>query len=191
MEEKRFIPTIGVFAGILNQHGRLLLRKRTLSEEKKSQISDKVKGGEWELPGGTVEDEEMILAGNENGLVQALKREIREEIGFEISISLPLRTFPVVIAKELTPGKITRDVALLVIVESNEIIRKVSEAPFGECLWSNTSMVNELAKGNDVGKLVSGWGKRMHRMSLIALLYSGKPDFSSEAQKTLDLLGVC
>lgn len=179
MKEK-FVPTIGVFAGILSREGGLLLRRRTLPEEKKSLISGGTVEREWELPGGIVEQGEMLLAGNEQGLIEALKREIREELGLTIEVSVPLQTFPVVLSKEIS-GKINNDIALLIIIHPNQW----KGVPTGETMWVAPRALNALAKNPAGNRLLSGWGKRMHRMCLIALSYSPNKEFRLEAQETL------
>jgi len=179
---EKFVPTVGVFAGILNQDGGLLLRRRTLPEEEKSLISGKTIKRDWELPGGIAEQEEMLVASNERGLISALKREVREELGLEIDVSLPLQTFPVVLAKELAPGKVANDIAMLIIVQPE----RWKGVPGGETMWVTPPVLEALAKKPAGEQLLSGWGKRMHRMSLIALSYSPNEDFRRQAQETLE-----
>jgi len=58
---------IKVVAGFLRKGNRFLLVKRPL---------DKKRGGLWEFPGGKVEDKES--------LEEALKRELKEELGIEV-----------------------------------------------------------------------------------------------------------
>lgn len=180
-----FTPEIGIFAAILDHEGKILLRKRVLSEEKKSSVSGKNVKNEWELPGGGVEDLEMLNAGDERGLLESLQREVGEEMNMCIvDIALPLQTFPVVIAKEISPGKIARDIALLVIVKPNNW--GVYQGGIrGETAWVDVKQLNKLAKGSAKGKLVSGFGKRMHRMALMALLHSANRDCRLEAKATL------
>jgi 8-oxo-dGTP pyrophosphatase MutT (NUDIX family) len=178
---EKFVPTIGVFAGILNKEGELLLRRRTLPEEKKSEIAGKTVERDWELPGGIVEQEEMLFAVNEQGLIVALKREVKEELGLKIKLSLPLETFPVVLAKEIS-GRIVNDIALLIIVKPEQW----EGEPKGEIEWVSALRLNHIAKyGLYGGKLVSGWGKRMHRMALIALTRSPNEDSRRRAKETL------
>lgn len=178
---EKFIPIIGVFAGILNEDGELLLRRRTLPEEQRSEISGKTVKRDWELPGGAVEESEMLCAGNEEGLSWALKREVKEELGLEIKLSLPLQTFPVVLSKEIA-GKIVNDIALLIVVKPDQW----EGEPKGEIEWVSALGLNHIARyGLYGGKLVSGWGKRMHRMALIALFHSSNPKYQSKAQATL------
>ena len=181
MREK-FITAIGVFAAILNYEGGLLIRRRTLPEEEKSLISGKIIKGDWELPGGIVEEEEMLVAGNEKGLIKALKREVKEELGLEIDISLPLQMFPVVLVKDPFPGKVTNDIAMLIIIQPNWW----KGIPKGKTMWVVPKVLEELTKKPAGEQLVSGWGKRMHRMSLIALSHSPDEDFRREAKETLE-----
>ena len=58
---------------ILNQHNKLLIAERP---------QHKTKAGFWEFPGGKVEQGETVL--------EALKRELQEEIGIYIDSAIPL-----------------------------------------------------------------------------------------------------
>jgi len=177
---EKFISTVGVFAGILNVDGKLLLRRRTLPEEEKSLISDKTVKRDWELPGGIVEQEEMLAASDEKGLIEALKREIKEELGLEIELFLPLQVFPVVLAKEIS-GRITSDIAFLIVVQHGQW----SGEPTGKIRWVDPWDLKELAENPPGEQLLSGWGKRMCRMALIALKHSPVLMFSTKARKLL------
>ncbi len=179
MKEK-FTPTIGVFAGILHEDGELLLRRRSLPEEDKSLISGKTVKKEWELPGGGVEMAEMLAAGNEQGLINALKREVKEELELEIDISLPFETFPVVLSKEIS-GKIVNDIALLVIVEPEQWNGK----PKGDIKWVTPMILEILVEKAPGERLLSGRGKRMHRMALIAFINGPHARWRKQAKEAL------
>lgn len=179
---EKFVSTVGVFAGILNHEGKVLLRRRVLPEEEKSLISGKTIKGDWELPGGIVEQKEMIAAGNEKGLVEVLKREVKEGLDLEINIPLPLEVFPVVLAKETLPGRFTNDVAMLIVVRPDQW----KGVPKGEIMWADPKALEELTKKPTGEQLVSGWGKRMHRMVLIAISKGAGYYEVIETKKTLE-----
>jgi A/G-specific adenine glycosylase len=64
------LPTIDVVLGCIHRDGKYLLGKRKRS-----------KGGGWEFPGGKREGKESLRA--------ALKREVQEELGIEVSVRPP------------------------------------------------------------------------------------------------------
>jgi A/G-specific adenine glycosylase len=69
MLPKPQVPHHIVTAAVIRRNGRVLIAQRP---------PDKLLGGLWEFPGGKVNPGEDLLAG--------LKREIREELGVEISV---------------------------------------------------------------------------------------------------------
>ena len=58
--------------------------------------------------------------------------------------------------------------------------------PKGETMWVGPLVLEELTKKPAGEQLLSGRGKRMHRMALIALTYSPNEDFRQQAQETLE-----
>jgi mutator protein MutT len=62
-------PTIAVAAGLVFRNGKLLITKR---------YDDAHLGGLWEFPGGKLEPKETFE--------QCLVRELREELGIEVSV---------------------------------------------------------------------------------------------------------
>ncbi len=66
-------PPIDVVAGVIRRDGLLLIAQR---------LPDDTLGGYWEFPGGKVERDEA--------LVDALKRELQEELGVETRIGAEL-----------------------------------------------------------------------------------------------------
>lgn len=175
MEEK-VKATIGVFAGIINQEGKLLLRRR---RETSSIIPGKSFKGCWELPGGGV----MIVDNMPyHHLVNELKREVKEETGVELKLEDPMPAMYSVFF-----GK-NQDLALVVP------IRIYLEQTKKETRWVSFDELNELARvykpvnketGEDGEGLVSGEGKRMHCMALKCFSSGGSTEASLEATKML------
>jgi mutator protein MutT len=66
-------PPIDVVAGVIRRDGLLLIAQR---------MPDDTLGGYWEFPGGKVERDE--------GLAEALQRELQEELGVETQIGAEL-----------------------------------------------------------------------------------------------------
>jgi len=166
--------TIGVFAGIFNENGKILLRRR---EEKNSIISSKSYKGDWELPGGTMEEDNIWKATSERIVGQELAREVEEETGISIEvISMPVMYPTVYISKK----KRRVDFAFMIPVG---IAR---ERPTkGETTYVSPKELRELADRSKGGQLVSGWGRRMCRMALMALCNSPNHQYRDEAQKML------
>lgn len=68
-------PPLAVCAAVIEEEGKILLTERP---------ADKQQGGFWEFPGGKIEPGESPQ--------QALKRELREELGIEINVGPVLET---------------------------------------------------------------------------------------------------
>lgn len=167
--------TIGVFGGIINKEGKLLLRKRT---ETSSIIPGKSFEGNWELPGGGVDVKDNMSYSH---LVESLKREIYEELGIELSIDLMPAMYPVFYGK-------LQDLAMVVLITNMP-----SEPKKGNWQFVSLEELNTLAKefkpanketGEDGQGLVSGYGKRMHCMALKTLALKSQRD-DREVIKTL------
>ena len=172
MEEK-IKATVGVFAGIINEEGKFLLRRRT---EISSIIPGKSFKGCWELPGGGVMVAENMPYSH---LVNELKREVDEEVGIEIEPDSMPPMYPVFFGK-------AQDLALVVPVETS------LEPTKEETKWVSLDELNELAReykpanketGEDGQGIVGGYGKRMHCLSLRALSFSH--EYGKKAEEAL------
>jgi len=165
--------TVGVFAGIFNEEGKLLLRRR----RKESTEIPCPYEGDWELPGGTIDEENVWKIKDERIFGKELAREVMEETGLSIETSvMPILHPAVYVDKER--GKM--DCAFLIPIG---IIR---EKPIrGENIYVTPKQLKELAEKPLGDQLVSGWGKRMCRMALMAFQYSPNPKYKREAKKLL------
>ncbi len=164
----------------MNKDGKLLVRRRILPEEKVSLIISKTVKGDYELPGGIAEQAEMLVAGNETGLIKVAERETKEELGLEIKPSLASPMIPVVLAKEF-PNKTVNDIAFVIPVQPEQWTGKLE----GEVMWVDPDELRELAEKPKGEQLLSGWGKRMCRMALHVLCHSPNLAYSRRAKEML------
>lgn len=172
--------TLGVFAGILNDDGEVLLRRRILPEETNS-LTGKNVFGDYELLGGKVEQAEMLSIGNERGLLLALSREAKEEAGINIYPKIETAMYPAVFCKKLSEKKIVMDIAIVFVLLASEWNGK----PKGEIAWVNPCQLKELAEKPKGKQLLSGWGKRMCRMALFTLCHGS---YDKEAKRMLSTI---
>ena len=182
----RVTATIGAYVGCINaKTGKLLLVRRT----ERGSLTGESFLGNWELPGGGVEEAESVPY--DHLLYEAL-RELREETGIDevpdLDLSYPFYpvlfrsrdgeydlagVFPLLTGEEPTKG-VTRWVST---EELNQLAR--------EFLSPKDAKAQGLAEARG---LLSGWGKRMHVMTLCALVKSvdyGITRFDIEAGGTL------
>jgi len=176
--EEKIEATIGIFAGIINEEGKLLLRRRV---EENSIIPGKSFKGCWELPGGGVLKTTADMPYSH--LVNQLKKEVNEEIGIPITVDPMPPMYPVFFGKK-------EDLAMVTFVETSPSFLKPIK---GETMWVSLDELNQLAwefeqpdkkTGKDGKGIVSGYGKRMHCMALKALCFSSV--YGWEAKKTLE-----
>ncbi|OGZ24756.1 MAG: hypothetical protein A2896_02670 [Candidatus Nealsonbacteria bacterium RIFCSPLOWO2_01_FULL_43_32] len=149
-------PTIGVFAGIFNEEGKVLLRQR---------LTGTSFAGEWELPGGGVDADNASKGLDERIIIQELGREVKEETGISTPPLLPMAAmYPAVL-------KSGGDWAFAILVGV------VKEKPSkGETRYVSPQELRELAEGPEGNRLLSGWGKRMCRLCLRLLASRDAPN---------------
>ena len=164
---------IGVFAGIINEDEKLLLRRKI---EISSIIPGRSFSGCWELVGGGVMVAENMPYSH---LVNELKRKVEEKAGIELALVPMPPMYPVFFGR-------MQDLALVVPVKTSV------EPTKRETRWVSLEELNELAKeykpanketGKDGQGIVSGWGKRMHCMALRALSFTS--EYGEKAEETL------
>jgi len=156
-------PTIGLFAGIFNKEGKLLLKRRTKEESLP---------GDWDLPGGAVEAENNAKALDERIVDQELAREVMEEVGIRVTTGPMPAMFPAVV-------KGGNDWAFVIPIDGSHKPTK------GETVFVSPDELKKLAEGPEGNRLVSGWEKRMARLALKALLHSPKQEYREQAGSLL------
>lgn len=161
-------PKIGVFAGIFDDDGKLYVKQRG---------TDESLPGEWDLPGGGVEQEDCQV-GNERALGEALLREIEEETGMKFP-ALPQMPsmYPALLGD--------KDLALAII------IGKTNQKPTrGNGRFLSLVELEALANAPEGNRLVSGYGKRMHRLCLRIFASRDSPnqDYRGDAGAVLSTI---
>lgn len=158
-------PTIGLYAGIFNIKGQILLVKINCGEY----IS------QWNLPGGTVELKNIKKPIDERFLLYELFREIKEETGLEIFRTLNN-------SKILWPTllKDGTDLAIPILIGTIK-----ATPPIGETQYASIEDIQTLAKGTGKTRLLGGYGGRTHRMILRILSHSSNRKCRQEANNIL------
>lgn len=164
---------ISVFAGIFNEDGKILLRRR----KRESPNAPCPYEGDWELPGGTIEEENVWKAKDERIMGQELLREVKEETGLSIEPPFIPAMYPTVYVDE---QKREIDIAFVIPIGTMR-----DKPTVGENTYASPKELRELAQRPKGERLVSGWGSRMCRMALMALHSSPNVQFRKDAQKIL------
>jgi len=166
-------PSIGVFAGIYDESGRVLLKKRG---------SDETLSGDWDLPGGAVEIEAASNAFDERLIGQELAREVKEETNITIRVDSMPAMYPAII----TGGF---DWAFIVPVScSDSLWRHKLDTAKKYFEFASPSELMKIAQCPEGNRLVSGVGKRMHRLALMALCHSPNKEYRAEAKNMLKII---
>ena len=166
-------PSIGVLAGMYNDNGKILVKRRYPNE---------TLPGDWDLPGGAVKAEAAEIAINERLIRIELIREVEEETGIRIFVDSMPAMYPAIIKGGF-------DWAFIIPI-TKRASTQVSNLDIRERATGNLMVVSpkellELANGPEGNRLVSGVGKRMHRLALMALCHSPNPNYREEAEEML------
>ncbi len=172
--------TIGVFAGLLTSEGKIRLQRRI---EKDSLVPGKTYEGDYELPGGRVGEKNLKKALTLGVLAKELVLRVENDLGISILIhpNPPLYwTKYEDVAKGICDWAFAMPVPpLLPYWDENALmVRKTIDVGPDE--------LYELAQQPKGQQLLSGWGKRMCRMSLGVLLNSDNPAYRLSAEKYLN-----
>jgi hypothetical protein len=161
-------PTIGVFAAIYNKEGKIPLKKITTGRF----------AGEWDLLGGGVDANAASKSLDERIVNQELSRHVKEEGGMTIAVEPMPPMYPAVL-------KGGGDWAFVIPIIQYAEATPEGGLKKGEIKWVSPKEVEELAKVPEGERLLSGYGKRMHRLCLQALAHSPKEDFRIQAREML------
>lgn len=185
----KLLITVGAYVGFMNpgfgNYGRILLVRRTRTD---SIISGQSFRGNWELPGGAVEDVEDPSAIDYNYVVQTAFAKAKEKVGIVISPLPQCGPFYSTFFKKENMN----DLAVAIPCLTAE------EPTVGETIWVSPAELDVLAgmfiSETDAQKkglaeaegLLGGKGKRMWRMAMSILAHhSPNPLFKEEAQSLL------
>lgn len=158
-------PTIGVFAGIFSTTGQIVGKRITIGKF----------AGEIDLPGGGVDAQNALEAPDERVIFRELIREVREEI--RLDLGKPTPSWRVHLPAVLKGGG---DWAIPISIRPT-----IGMFVPQNCLFLTPSDVEFFAKKPEGDRILSGWGKRMHRMFLRLLCDSPNPTHAAEASKML------
>jgi hypothetical protein len=137
--------TIGVFAGISNEEGKLLTEKITQGDFL----------GDWDLPGGAIYTEQAKKASDERIIGLALSKRVEAETGLYIYDKV--QSMPAMYPTVLEGGS---DIVFAIIIKG------VTEKPIrSETRFISVDELVSLADAEQGSRLVSG-RKRMFRMCL-------------------------
>ena len=175
-ETRREKITVGVFFGLITKEGKLRLQKRT---EKGSTVTPGVSyKGDFELTGGGAKEKDFKKLLTSQGLFDEGQRETKEELG--LAVSMPSK-FQLYRAKFFNEKTGVEDWAITIPLppecwdEQAEIKRQTIDI--------NPEELFSLAMQPKGEQLLSGWGKRMCRMSLGAIFAaSTNPKYVNEAR---------
>ncbi|MDD5569307.1 MAG: NUDIX domain-containing protein [Candidatus Pacebacteria bacterium] len=155
-------PKIGLFGGIFNKDGKLLVKKRE---------QDESLPGEWDLPGGAVEADANAAAIDERIVSEELLREVEEETGIQVA---PFQRMPAMYPAVNKGGS---DWAFGIIVGVTSL-----SPTKGNWRFVSPRELGILARFPEGKRLVSGYGKRMHRLCLRMLASRDCPNPEYRAQ---------
>ena len=161
-----FKVTIGLFGAIFNSEGKLLVKRRG---------ADESLPGDWDLPGGGIEETYVRECSDEEIVFQELLREVKEETG----IDLHYKDFPKMPA--MYPAIIAGGSDWAFLINIGEI----DQIPKCEYKFVDIDELKKLAEGPIGNRIVSG-KKRMYRLCMKALTFS--PKYSEEAELIMQQL---
>lgn len=159
------VATIELFAGIFDEEGRLLVRKR--------QPEEKTFAGEWELPGRALNYDEALEATDERAIRNSLIKAVLEKTGIEIDwadIDAMPAMYPAIQAGRSAIA------FLIVIGEYWELPSK------GEWRYVNTNEFLVLCNASEGDRITGGLAGPMCRLGLKAMALSPSEKYSKQAE---------
>lgn len=138
--------------------------------------------GNWELPGRGIRETDAEEVSYDY-LLEELQREVQKRVGIDIPVNPMSAMYPVFLK-----GQSGYDLAMVApVVKKMRVGNKENERIFVSTKELNRLAMEFAPADKKDGKgLLSGWGKRMHRMALKALSFSPHMVYAVEAKKTLE-----
>lgn len=158
-------PTIGVFGGIYDGAGRVL--GKTIETGRFV--------GEIDLPGGGIDAQRASQALDERVLFEELSRHFEDEIGLDVAFAAAGK----ILMPAVTKGG--SDWAFPVVLGNTD-----RQPRKGNVRFLSPVNVRELAQMPEGHRILSGWGKRMHRLFLRLLCESPNREYQIQAFQMLD-----
>jgi 8-oxo-dGTP pyrophosphatase MutT (NUDIX family) len=160
-----FKVSVGLFGAIFNPEGKLLIKRRGANESLP---------GDWDLPGGGIEEEHVKQCLDETIVLQELLREVREETG----IILDYKSFPKMPA--MYPAVIAGGSDWAFLINLGKVDQ--TPGPEYEHRFVDVDELEKLAEGPVGNRIVSGSKKRMYRLCMKALTFSPNKESSKKAE---------
>ncbi|HOS12654.1 MAG TPA: NUDIX hydrolase [Candidatus Pacearchaeota archaeon] len=159
-----FKVSVGLFGAIFSSEGKLLIKRRG---------ADESLPGDWDLPGGGIEETYVKQCLDEAIIIQELLREVREETG----IGLSYKSFPKMPA--MYPAVIAGGSDWAFLINLGEVDQ--TPGPEYEHKFVDIDELEKLAEGPVGNRIVSG-KKRMYRLCMKALTFSPNQEYSKKAE---------
>ena len=158
-----FKVSVGLFGAIFNPEGKLLIKRRGANESLP---------GDWDLPGGGIEETYVKQCLDETIVLQELLREVREETGIVF-----YKNFPKMPA--MYPAVIAGGSDWAFLINLGEVDQ--TPGPEYEHKFVDIDELEKLAEGPVGNRIVSG-KKRTYRLCMKALTFSPNQEYSKKAE---------
>ncbi|MBM3257727.1 MAG: hypothetical protein FJZ05_00720 [Candidatus Nealsonbacteria bacterium] len=166
---------IGVFFGLITKKGKVRLQKRI--EKGSTVIPGMSYKGDFELTGGGIKEKDLKRVLTPQGLFSEAAREAREELGLEVSTPAKFSIYRAVFVN----NEKNTDWAFMIPIPPKYWDEKAKTKR--ETIDVSPDELQELANRPKGEQLLSGWGKRMCRMSLGAIFAaSTNPKYVNDAR---------
>jgi 8-oxo-dGTP diphosphatase len=134
-------PKVAVI-GLVTKADRVLLIRRAVDPAK----------GKWALPGGYMDAGEMPET--------ALQRELREEVGLEVTVGALLTIFPMVVDANPSQGIVLAYHSTLALPTTGDPVTLVCDDDVSEAAWFDTTDLPSDLAFESTRTLLAQWGEQ-------------------------------